>query len=92
MNSYPCDRKTLESPDRLSDEEERRSRHLLSGIFRIGERSYYARQDGLINEEIFKSHLGLLARLSRMPGGLEWLEEWGSGLDPRFLRVLERSE
>ena len=81
--------KTLESPDSLSDEEERRSRHLLSGIFRLGERLYYARQDDLIGEEIFKSHVGQLVRLSRTPGGVRWLKEWGPGLDPRFLRVIE---
>ena len=49
--------KTLESPDRLSDEEERRSRHLLSGLFRLGERLYYVRQDHLVSEEIW-SRLG----------------------------------
>ena len=84
--------KTLESPGELSRTEELRSRHLLSGIFRIGERLYYARRDDLITEQIFSSHLGLLVRLSRMPGGLRWLEDWGSGLDPEFRAVLERSE
>lgn len=82
--------KTLESPDSLSDEEERRSRHLLSGIFRLGERSYYARRDDLISDEIFKSQLGLVARLGRMPGGERWLQEWGPGMDPRFIQLIDR--
>ena len=47
--------KTLEFPDRLTEEEERRSRHLLSGIFRQGERLYYARQDDLI--KIGRAHV-----------------------------------
>lgn len=81
--------KTLESPDRLSEEEELRSRHLLSGLFRLGERLYYARQDDLVSEEIFNSHLGLVARLSSTPGGARWLNEWGPGLDPRFVETIK---
>ncbi len=84
--------KTLESPDSLSEEEERRARHLLSGLFRHGERLFYARQDDLISEEIFRSHLVPVVKLSRTPGGIKWLEEWGPGMDQRFLRVMEGFE
>ena len=81
--------KTLESPDRLTDAEERRSRHLLSGLFRAGERTYFAYRSDLIGEEVFRSQIGLMARLSRMPGGVGWIRTWGPGLDPGYLRALE---
>ena len=45
--------KTLESPGELSRTEELRSRHLLSGIFRIGERLYY----GLVSGQLTKDEV-----------------------------------
>lgn len=82
--------KTLEAPERLTEVEELRSRHLLSGLFRAGERSYFARRSDLIGEEIFRSHVSPMVRLSRTPGGARWLQTWGPGLDPGYLRALEK--
>lgn len=80
--------KALERPDTLSDSEERRTRHLMSGVFRQGERVYYARRDDLVGEDIFRAQMNLQTRFARTPGGQRWLEDWGSGMDPEFVRLL----
>ena len=83
--------KALENPDTLSESEERRTRHLMSGVFRQGERVYYARRDALVAEDIFRSQMILQTRIARTPGGQRWLKEWGSGMDPDFVKILLES-
>lgn len=80
--------KALEDPGRLSASEERRTRHLLSGVFRQGERVYYAWRDDLVGEDIFRAQMQLQTRLARTPGGQRWLEDWGPGMDPQFVKIL----
>lgn len=83
--------KALEDPDGLSESEERRTRHLMSGIFRQGERLYYAWQDDLVAEDVFRAQMRLQTRLARTPGGQRWLEDWGPGMEPRFVKMLLES-
>ena len=83
--------KALEDPDSLTDSEERRTRHLMSGVFRHGERVYYAWRDGFVGEDIFRAQMRLQTRLALTPGGQRWLETWGPGMDPKFVNLLAES-
>jgi hypothetical protein len=84
--------RALQTPEDLTPEEERRSRHLLSGIFRQAERLHFARRNDLMLEDVYQNHFSTLAGLSRTPGGMRWFHDWGSGMDPEFVRAIEGFE